>query len=124
MKDGVITMKYVMITISFIIAYCMFGAINFYQTKNIEPTMKNLILYNLCIIPLTFILNLVVTFTFNKGYKLVGEMLPITIIYLAVGVFSYVIIDYVFFKELPKLNQIIAIILVFIALIICNLKGK
>ena len=69
-------------------------------------------------------LNLLITFTFSKGYKAVGEMLPITIIYLSVGVFSYVIIEYFFFKELPKLNQIISIILVLIALIICNFKNQ
>ena len=123
-KKGVIIIRYVIITISFILAYCMFGAINFYQSKNIEPTLRNLMLYNLYIIPLTFMLNLLVTFTFSKGYKAIGEMLPITIIYLSVGVFSYVIIDYLFFKELPKLNQIIAIFLVLIALIICNLKSQ
>ncbi|MDD2376580.1 MAG: hypothetical protein PHD15_00925 [Clostridia bacterium] len=117
-------MRYIIITICFILAYCAFGAINFYQSKNIEPTVRNLVLYNLYIIPLTFLLNLLVTFTFNKGYKVLGEMLPITIIYLSVGVFSYVIIDYFFFKELPKLNQIIAIFLVLIALIICNLKSQ
>ncbi|MDF2866046.1 MAG: hypothetical protein K0R72_864 [Clostridia bacterium] len=117
-------MKYIIITICFIVSYCGFGAINFYQAKNVEPSIRNLILYNLCIIPITFIMNLIVTFTFNKGYKAVGEMLPITIIYLAVGVFSYVIVNYIFFKEIPKLNQLIAIVLVFIALILCNIKGK
>jgi drug/metabolite transporter (DMT)-like permease len=117
-------MRYVIITICFLVAYYGFGAINFYQAKNIEPTVRNLVLYNICIIPITFLLNLLVTFTFSKGYKVVGEMLPITIIYLAVGVFSYVIINYIFFKEVPRLNQIIAIILVFIALLICNIKTK
>lgn len=117
-------MKYVLITISFIVAYCGFGAINFYQSKYIEPTMKNLLIYNLSVIPIIFLINLLLTYTFSKGYKAIGEMLPITIIYLAVGVFSYVIINYIFFKELPKLNQIIAIFLVLVALIICNIKVK
>ena len=117
-------LKYTLITIAFTIAYCGFGIINFYQTKNIEPTAKSLILYNICIIPITFLLNLLVTFTFNKGYKSIGEMLPITVIYLGVGVFSYVIINYLFFKEVPKLNNIVAIILVLIALIICNWNTK
>jgi len=117
-------MRYIIITICFILAYCAFAAINFYQSKNIEPTIRNLILYNIYIIPLTFLINLLVTFTFNKGYKSIGEMLPITIIYLSVGVFSYVIIDYIFFKELPRINQIIAIFLVLIALIITNLKSQ
>lgn len=49
-------------------------------------------------------------------------MLPVTIIYIAVGVFSYVIVNYLYFKETPKLNQIIAIALVLIGLIICNYK--
>lgn len=115
--------KYILVTIFFTIAYCGFGIINFYQAKNIEPTPKNLILYNLCIIPLTFILNLIVTFTFNKGQKAFGKMLPVTIIYLGVGVFSYVIINYFFFKEIPRWNNIIAIILVLIALILANLNN-
>lgn len=115
-------LKYIIITICFTIAYVGFGAINFYQSKNIEPTAMNLLKYNICIIPITFILNYLVTLTFNKGYKSVGEMLPITLIYVAVGVFSYVIVNYIFFKEVPKINQIIAIILVFIALILCNIK--
>lgn len=115
-------LKYIFITLSFTLAYCIFGVINFYQSKNIEPTPKNLILYNLYLIPVVFLTNLLITFTFNKGYKSIGQMLPITLIYLAVGVFSYVIINYLFFKEIPSLNQIIAIILVFIALILCNIK--
>lgn len=114
--------KYIIVTICFTIAYSGFGIINFYQAKNIEPTVKNLIIYNLCIIPITFILNLLVTFTFNKGQKAFGQMLPVTIIYLGVGVFSYVIINYFFFKEMPTWNNIVAIVLVFIALILCNLK--
>ncbi|MEG0873569.1 MAG: hypothetical protein RSG48_06450 [Clostridia bacterium] len=117
-------LKYIAIAISFTLAYCGFGAINFYQSKNIEPTAKNLIIYNLCIIPITFLINLLITFTFNKGYRSIGKMLPITIIYLSVGVFSYVIINYFFFKELPKVNNIIAIILILIALIICNWNTK
>jgi len=80
-------------------------------------------LYNVTILPIIFILNLLVTYTFNKGYKSVGEMLPVTIIYVAVGVFSYVIVNYVFFKEIPRMNQIIAIVLVLIALILCNIKN-
>lgn len=79
-------------------------------------------LYNLTILPIIFILNLLVTYTFNKGYKSIGEMLPVTIIYVAVGVFSYVVVNYVFFKEIPRMNQIIAIVLVLIALILCNIK--
>jgi drug/metabolite transporter (DMT)-like permease len=117
-------MKYIVVTICFIIAYCGFGTINFYQSKNIEPTIKNLVIFNLCIIPITFFINLLVTFTFNKGYKALGEMLPITIIYLSAGVFAYVIVNYIFFKEIPRINQIVAILLVLIALIICNLKIK
>lgn len=117
-------LKYLLVTVSFTLAYCGFGIINFYQSKNIEPTAKNLIIYNLCVIPITFLINLLVTFTFNKGFKTIGQMLPITIIYLGVGVFSYVIVNYFFFKETPRLNNIIAIILVLIALVICNLKTK
>lgn len=117
-------LKYILVTVSFTLAYCGFGIINFYQSKNIEPTAKNLIIYNLCIIPITFLLNLLVTFTFNKGFKSIGQMLPITIIYLGVGVFSYVIINYLFFKETPKPNNIIAMILVLIALVICNWNTK
>ena len=105
-------LKYIAITIGFTIAYVGFGLINFYQSKNIEPTFINLLKYNLCIIPITFILNFIV----------VGQMLPVTIIYIAVGVFSYVIVNYLYFKETPKLNQIIAIALVLIGLIICNYK--
>lgn len=114
--------KYIIITIGFTIAYIGFGLINFYQSKNIEPNFVNLLKYNLCIIPITFILNFIVTMVFNKGYKSVGQMLPVTIIYIAVGVFSYVIVNYLYFKETPKVNQIIAIILVLIGLIICNYK--
>ena len=113
-------LKYIAITIGFTIAYVGFGLINFYQSKNIEPTFINLLKYNLCIIPITFTLNFIVTLIFNKGYKAVGQMLPVTIIYIAVGVFSYVIVNYLYFKETPKLNQIIAIALVLIGLIICN----
>lgn len=117
-------LKYILITVSFTIAYCGFGIVNFYQSKNIEPTLKSLLLYNVYIIPITFLLNLLVTYTFNKGFKSVGQMLPVTIIYIGVGVFSYVIINYLFFKEVPKVNNIIAIILVLIALIICNWNSK
>lgn len=115
-------LKYIIIAICFTIAYVGFGSINFFQSKYIEPTAMNLLKYNLCIIPITFILNYVVTLTFSKGYKSVGEMLPVTLIYVAVGVFSYVIVNYIFFKEIPKINQIVAIILVLIALIIGNIK--
>lgn len=115
--------KYLFVTIFFTIAYCGFSVINFYQAKNIIPNTKNLILYNLCIIPITFILNLVVTFTFNKGQRAFGKMLPVTIIYLGVGVFSYTIMNYFFFREIPRWNNIIAIILVFIALILANLNN-
>lgn len=115
-------LKYIAITIGFTIAYVGFGLINFYQSKNIEPTFINLLKYNLYIIPITFTLNFIVTLIFNKGYKAVGQMLPVTIIYIAVGVFSYVIVNYLYFKEAPKLNQIIAIALVLIGLIICNYK--
>ena len=114
--------KYIIITMGFTIAYIGFGLINFYQSKNIEPNFINLLKYNLCIIPITFVLNIIVTLVFNKGYKSVGQMLPVTIIYIAVGVFSYVIVNYLYFKETPKVNQIIAIILVLIGLIICNYK--
>lgn len=113
-------LQYLIITISFTIAYIGFGIINFYQSNHIAPTLMSLVKYNLCIIPVTFLLNLIVTLTFNKGYKAVGTMLPITIIYLGVGVFSYVITNYLYFKEMPKINQIIAIILVTLGLIICN----
>lgn len=116
-------MKYIIIGVCFLLAYVGFGAINFYQAKNIVPTFKNMALYNLTILPIIFILNLLVTYTFNKGYKSVGEMLPVTIIYVAVGVFSYVIVNYVFFKEIPRMNQIIAIVLVLVALILCNIKN-
>lgn len=114
--------KYIIIAIGFTITYIGFGLINFYQSKNIEPNFINLLKYNLCIIPITFVLNFIVTLVFNKGYKSVGQMLPVTIIYIAVGVFSYVIVNYLYFKETPKINQIIAIILVLIGLIICNYK--
>lgn len=115
-------LKYIIITIGFTIAYIGFGIINFYQSKNIEPNFINLLKYNLCIIPITFILNFIVTLVFNKGYKSVGQMLPVTIIYIAVGVFSYVIVNYLYFKETPRMNQIVAIILVLMGLIICNYK--
>lgn len=115
-------LKYIIITIGFTISYIGFGLINFYQSKNIEPTFINLLKYNLYIIPITFVLNFIVNLVFNKGYKSTGQMFPITIIYIAVGVFSYVIVNYLYFKETPKLNQIIAIILVLIGLIICNYK--
>ena len=115
-------LKYIIIAIAFTITYVGFGCINFYQSKYIEPTALNMLKYNLCIIPITFVLNYIVNLTFNKGYKSVGEMLPVTLIYLAVGVFSYVIVNYIFFKEVPKLNQIIAIILVLIAFVLCNYK--
>ena len=117
-------LKYIIIAICFTLAYVGFGIVNFYQSKYIEPTSFNLLKYNLCIIPITFILNYLVTLTFNKGYKSIGEMLPITLIYVAVGVFSYVVVNYIFFKEIPKMNQIIAIILVIIALVICNIKNE
>lgn len=115
-------LKYIIITIGFTISYVGFGIINFYQSKNIEPNFTNLLKYNLCIIPITFILNFIVTLVFNKGYKSVGQMLPVTIIYIAVGVFSYVIVNYLYFRETPKINQIVAIILVLMGLIICNYK--
>ncbi len=115
-------LKYIIITIGFTISYVGFGIINFYQSKNIEPNFANLLKYNLCIIPITFILNFIVTLVFNKGYKSVGQMLPVTIIYIAVGVFSYVIVNYLYFRETPKINQIVAIILVLMGLIICNYK--
>ena len=115
-------LKYILITIGFTIPYIGFGLINFYQSKNIEPNFINLLKYNLCIIPITFILNFIVTLVFNKGYKAVGQMLPVTIIYIAVGVFSYVIVNYLYFKETPKINHIVAIILVLAGLIICNYK--
>ena len=54
-------LKYIAITIGFTIAYVGFGLINFYQSKNIEPTFINLLKYNLCIIPITFTLNFIVT---------------------------------------------------------------
>ncbi len=117
-------LKYIIIAICFTIVYIGFGSINFFQSKYIEPTAMNLFKYNLCIIPITFVLNYIVTLTFSKGYKSLGEMLPVTLIYIAVGVFSYVIVNYIFFKEIPKWNQIIAIILVTIALIICNMKNE
>ena len=60
----------------------------------------------------------------NLIYKSIGNMLPITIIYLGVGVFSYVITNYIFFKEMPNINQIIAIILVTLGLIICNWQNN
>ena len=66
-------LKYIAITIGFTIAYVGFGLINFYQSKNIEPTFINLLKYNLCIIPITFTLNFIVTLIFNKGYKAVGN---------------------------------------------------
>lgn len=113
-------LRYILITISFTIAYVGFGLINFYQSDHIEPTLINLLKYNLCIIPITFILNFIVTITFNKGYKIVGSMLPVTLIYVGVGVFSYVITNYLYFRELPKINQVIAIVLVTLGLIICN----
>jgi len=113
-------LQYILIAISFTIAYVGFGLINFYQSDHIEPNMINLLKYNICIIPITFLLNFIVTLTFNKGYKSIGSMLPITLIYVSVGVFSYVITNYLYFKELPKINQIIAIVLVTLGLIICN----
>ena len=112
--------QYILIAISFTIAYVGFGLINFYQSNHVDPNVINLLKYNICIIPITFILNFIVTLTFNKGFKSIGSMLPVTLIYVSVGVFSYVITNYLYFKELPKLNQIIAIILVTIGLIICN----
>lgn len=117
-------LKYIIIAVCFTLAYVGFGIINFFQSKYIEPTAMNLFKYNLYIIPVTFILNYIVTITFNKGYKSVGEMLPVTLIYVAMGVFSYVIVNYIFFKEVPKINQLIAIVLVIIALVICNIKNE
>ncbi len=117
-------LKYVIITICFTIAYVGFGSINFFQSKYIEPTAMNILKYNIAILPITFLLNYIVTLTFNKGYKSIGEMFPITVVYIAVGVFSYVIVNYIFFKEIPRINQIISIVLVLIALIICNIKTE
>ena len=72
-----------------------------YTKMVLKESFINLLKYNLCIIPITFTLNFIVTLIFNKGYKSVGQMLPVTIIYIAVGVFSYVIVNYLYFKETP-----------------------
>ena len=115
-------MKYIMIFISFLIANAILTVINFYQAKYITPTVWNLLKYNFYLLPAFFVTNFLYTYTMNRAYAVVGKMTPVVAILWGTIVFAAVILNYVFFKEIPKNNVLIGLCITVVGIIIVNYK--
>lgn len=115
-------MKYAIFLTSFLIANIMFSIINFYQAKHIIPTVWNLLKYNIYLLPVYFIVNFIITFTLNKAFGAIGKMWPAIIMYWGTALVASVIFSFVFFKEIPKNNVLVGLILTISGIVIANYK--
>ena len=115
-------MKIAIFFLYFCISYLVINAINFYQVKHIEPTIWNLTKYNLILLPVLLAVNILVTMTFSKAFSAVGKMWPITIMSWGSTVLTTVILAMMFFKEFPKGNVIIGLVLTLTGILIANYK--
>ena len=115
-------MKYLIITLSFCVSYFVFNFINFYQIKHITPTIWALTKFNFILLPVYLVLNVLVTMTFNKAYISIGKIWPVTIMYWGAGVIGTVVLTFIFFKEVPKSNGLIRLILTLRGIFIANYK--
>lgn len=116
-------MKYIIIILYFCIFYITFNIINFYQVKNIQPTLWNLVKYNLYLTPIYLILNVIVTMTFSRAYSILEKIWPVNIMYWGAGVIVTFLITFVFFREIPKSNVLIGLILTVSGIIVANYKA-
>jgi len=102
----------------FMIAQFIFGNINLYQAKYIQPTFKELAKYNFYFLIVYWIMNIVITMTFS--YAINKYNLPVwvpNILYWGSAVIPLLILTYLWYGQLPTINQSIGMVFVMIGLV-------
>ncbi len=100
-------MKGLLVILGIAIAVMIFTIINYYQVKYIQKDnlVKKLMaigVYQVKLIPLTFIFSLVVAASFNIGTKVFSNRVWVpALLYLTFEVIFAAIFAYLFFKEIP-----------------------
>lgn len=109
----------------FLLFNVFFGIINsiiYYQIKNIEPTFKNLAIYNGILLVVYWIANILVTKTFSYGEAMLShDIWKVNLMYWGTGLFSSVIFTYLWLGKLPTGNNLIGLIFIAVGIVIANL---
>lgn len=97
--------------------------INLYQAKYIQPTFKELAKYNLYLIAVYWVINMMVTFGMSIGinhYKL--PVWAVTIIYWGSAIIPTLIMAYIWFGQLPTVRELIGVALVILGIVLVSIK--
>lgn len=106
----------------FCIVQLIINFITFYQAKHIEPTFWNLTVYNFKLLPLILIANILFTYTFSKGIKWSGNVNIVNLMSWSAIILVTVLLAIFYFKEIPKSNVLLGLVLAVLGVIIANYK--
>lgn len=109
----------------FLLFNVFFAIVNstiYYQVRHIDPTLKNLAIYNGCLLILYWIINIFVTKIFSYGNMQFGQDIwKVNLIYWSTGIFSSVVLTYLWFGKWPTGNNLIGLCFILVGIIIANL---
>lgn len=113
-----------MMVYSWVIMFLGFLIINgifAYQTKNIPDDFLSTTKYQMYMIPLFFVANMLVGYGFKLGYKYMNNMTLVVSSSKIFDVMALLVISYLIFAEVPTIKTVIGLILVIAGLIIAKL---
>ncbi len=102
----------------FIPAFAILTNVNYYQVKNIATNPRAIFLYTVLMIPAFFIANFGINYTFNTGYKEIGNIWHLNIYLWVANFMNIAVFSYFWFGEIPTLRTAIAALLVIIAILL------
>lgn len=103
----------------FTIAQLIFGNINLYQAKYIQPTFKELAKYNFYLLIVYWVLNIAVTMTFSIAINKYGfPVWAANILYWGSAIIPVLLLAYFWFGQLPNIIQVIGILLVMLGIVL------
>ncbi len=109
--------KYVLLFFPF---FTLMLSTNYYQIKFIPIGLKSIVLYTLCVIPIIFIANVGINYTFNLGYHEINNIWKVNIFLWIASFLNVVILSYLWFGEVPGIKTLIAGVLVVIAILLVS----
>jgi uncharacterized membrane protein len=105
-----------LIFIGFFIINFIFG----WQNKNIGDTIKEIALFQLYLLPLFYVANLIIGIGFNIGYKTLGNMTYVVSFSKLFDLTALLVVSYLLFHETPSFKTLIGVGLVVVGLIVAK----
>jgi drug/metabolite transporter (DMT)-like permease len=104
-----------------IIGFFLINGIFAFQTKFVGATFGETFKYQLYVLPIFFLSNLLIGYGYKLGYKFLGNNTLVVSSSKLLDILSLLLISFIFFSEVPSWKTLIGLCLILTGIIIAKL---